>query len=73
MSWRGEPARYGAIAAGCTGGGGEMPSRFAPGLVRPIAAWSAGGGGRVASSAEPLQGLGGCGGPGPGAMIGLGR
>lgn len=68
MSWRGA-GEYSAIAAGQAGGGGMVPPVW--GSFRPVLAGVAGGGGRVPSSAAPLQGLGGCGGPGPGALIGL--
>ena len=73
MSWRGEPAGYQPIAPGVHGGGGSVPSAFRPGGFRPIVPGAAGGGGRVPSGAEALQGFGGCGGCGPGALIGLSR
>jgi hypothetical protein len=73
VSWRGEPVAYRPIVPGVAGGGGAVPSALAPGTFAPIVAGVAGGGGRVPSSAEPVQGLGGCGGPGPGALIGLSR
>ena len=68
--WRGEPGPYAAISPVLHAGGGSVQSR-PTGVFRPIAPGVAGGGGRVPSTGQPQQGLGGCGGPGPGAMIGL--
>lgn len=68
--WRGEPARYGAISPIAHAGGGSVQSR-PTGRFAPITPGVAGGGGRVPSTGQVCQGYGGCGGPGPGAMIGL--
>ena len=70
MGWRGAVVPYRPIVPGVAGGGGAVPSH-AVGVFRPIAAGVAGGGGRVPSTGEVTQGFGGCGGPGPGALIGL--
>jgi hypothetical protein len=71
--WRGLRGPYDSLYTGqADKGGGLEISRLRPGAVRAIAAGPVGGGGgRVPSSAEPLTGYGGVGGPGPGAMIGL--
>lgn len=68
--WRGERGPYAAISPVQHAGGGSVQSR-PTGRFRPIAPGVAGGGGRVPSTGQVLQGLGGCGGPGPGALIGL--
>jgi hypothetical protein len=71
--WRGLPGPYDSLYAGQGDrGGGLEVSRLRQGQTRPIQAGATGGGGgRVQSTAEPLTGFGGVGGPGPGAMIGL--
>jgi hypothetical protein len=72
--WRGLRGPYDSLYAlsGDRGGGLEI-SRLRRGLVRPMVAGPfATGGGLVPSTAEALTGYGGCSGPGPGALIGLG-
>ena len=73
MGWRGPLGPFGAIVPGTPGGGGFVNSATTPGWRGAILPGMAGGGGRIPSSAAPLAGLQGCGGPGPGALIGLSR
>lgn len=72
--WRGSgPYSNADPAAGAAGGGGGLAySRLRKGTfadMRPSD--HATGGGRRQSTAEPLTGFGGVGGPGPGALIGV--
>lgn len=64
--------KTGIIWPGVAGGGGLVYSSAPPpgrtGIIWPGVA---GGGGRIPSTSAPLAGFGGCGGPGPGALIGL--
>jgi hypothetical protein len=70
--WRGLAGPYDSLYTGNGDkGGGLEISRLRPGQIRPLTVYVGGGGGRVQSTAEPLAGFGGAGGPGPGAMIGL--
>jgi hypothetical protein len=71
--WRGIYGPYSSLAPGeGERGGGFEPSQLDPqGAVAVIGPGRAGGGGRVPSTAALLQGYGGCGGPGPGALIGI--
>ena len=70
--WRGCPAGvFSVIGPGQAGGGGLVPSYGRPGPFACICPGSAGGGGQQQSAADLLTGYGGCGGPGPGALIGL--
>jgi hypothetical protein len=73
MTWRGSGPYDSLYTGQGDRGGGLEISRLRPGQIRPIAAGlTGGGGGRVQSTAEPLTGFGGSGGPGPGALIGIG-
>lgn len=57
---------------GSPGGGGYQNGVPPLGAVLAMVPGSSGGGGLVQSSGAPLAGYGGCGGPGPGALIGIG-
>ena len=73
-AWRGPAGPYSPYEPSVgDGGGGYEPSKLDPGLTLAIGPGLAGGGGHVPSTAALLQGYGGCGGPGPGAHIGLGE
>ena len=70
--WRGITGPYGSGAVGGGTGGGLGMSRLPHGRVLAISPGQAGGGGQVPSSGAALTGYGGCGGPGPAALYGLG-
>ena len=73
--WRGVWGPYAALLPGAQvgGGGGYEDGSLgqAPPLVLLPGAEVGGGGGHVPSREAPLTGYQGCGGPGPGAYIGL--
>ena len=69
--WRGVPGPYTAGGTGNGTGGGLDTSVLNPGFVVAGGTGNGSGGGHVPGSAEPLTGYGGCGGPGPGAYIGI--
>jgi hypothetical protein len=73
--WRGNWGPYRPLLPGAQAGGGGGYDNSWPGRAsaRPLlpGAQVGGGGGHVPSAAQPLAGYGGCGGPGPGAYIGI--
>ena len=75
MTWRGRAYQYANVdpaAGNAGGGGGNVPSRLRRGRVADIRPSNhATGGGTIPSTASPLVGYGGVGGPGPGALIGV--
>ena len=70
--WRGVPGPYTAGGTGNGTGGGLDTSALNPGQVVAGGTGNGSGGGYVPGSAELLAGYGGCGGPGPAALYGIG-
>ena len=71
--WRGVLGPYRPIVPPPPGGGGGyVYGQIGFGFSVAIRPGVGGGGGRVPSKEPPLSGYNGCGGPGPGAYIGLG-